>query len=124
MSLKMQPEIVYVVTRSSLDGTFKVGDHIWLEENGDLSCREARGWIDADEVTEAIKGIQVKVDVDWMAKFLRKANRDLSAAIKLLTLCEESCQASLETCQLALEQAIKESLKQLRKKTLTKPKNR
>lgn len=52
----------YVVTKASDDGTFQVGDHIKLEKNGDVICREAQGWISSEFVVEAIKGMEYKVD--------------------------------------------------------------
>jgi hypothetical protein len=48
----------YVVTRKSKDGTFRKGDLIKLLPNGDILCRQARGWIDAEFVAEATKGME------------------------------------------------------------------
>lgn len=39
----MKEEIIYIVTKESDDGTFRVGDHIKLCDNGDIICFEARG---------------------------------------------------------------------------------
>lgn len=35
----------YVVTKSSLDNTFKTGDLIWLSSNGDLNNAMGGGWL-------------------------------------------------------------------------------
>jgi hypothetical protein len=43
----------YVVTSDSTDGTFTVGDHIWKETDGSISCVEAQGWIDAADADAA-----------------------------------------------------------------------
>lgn len=34
---------LYIVTKSSTDETFKIGDLIWLSQNGDLNNAMARG---------------------------------------------------------------------------------
>ena len=40
---------LYTVTKSSTDGTFQMGDFIWLSENGDLNDAKAKGWLSKDE---------------------------------------------------------------------------
>ncbi|MCM1235674.1 MAG: hypothetical protein NC489_36730 [Ruminococcus flavefaciens] len=40
---------LYVVTKSSTDGSFEVGDMVWLSENGDLNSVRGQGWISKDE---------------------------------------------------------------------------
>ena len=65
-------KIRHVVTKSSKDGTFKKGDHIVFEDNGDISCIEARGWIPSKECLEACKGMESTPDVEWLAG--KKAN--------------------------------------------------
>lgn len=56
----------YVVTKPSDDGTFEVGDHISLCSDGAVACKEAQGWIDADEASEAMSGVEVIVDSEWI----------------------------------------------------------
>jgi len=56
----------YVVTKPSDDGTFEVGDHISLCSDGAIACKEAQGWVDADEATEAMSGAEVIVDSEWI----------------------------------------------------------
>ena len=40
---------LYTVIKSSTDGTFQMGDFIWLSENGDLNSAKAGGWLSKDE---------------------------------------------------------------------------
>ena len=40
---------LYTVTKASSDGTFKVGDIIWLSENDDLNSCKGRGWLNKSE---------------------------------------------------------------------------
>ena len=40
---------LYTVIKPSLDGTFQMGDFIWLSENGDLNNVKAGGWLSKDE---------------------------------------------------------------------------
>lgn len=39
----------YTVTKSSTDGTFEVGDIIWLSENDDLNSVKGKGWLLKEE---------------------------------------------------------------------------
>lgn len=58
----------YIVTRASDDGTFEVGDHVSINPDGSISCREAHGWIDACDVAEAAAGIAVEIDKEWVER--------------------------------------------------------
>ncbi len=40
---------LYIVTKSSTDETFKIGDLIWLSQNGDLNNAMAGGWLSENE---------------------------------------------------------------------------
>lgn len=40
---------LYTVTKSSSDGTFEVGDIIWLSDNGDLNSTMGGGWLSEEE---------------------------------------------------------------------------
>jgi len=44
----MKPGIWYEVTAVRSPGSFRVGDYIKLERNGDVSCKQAKGWIEAE----------------------------------------------------------------------------
>lgn len=60
MTTKMEFGKRYIVTKASDDKTFQVGDHVHVEEDGAVVCREALGWIIASDVQEAIKGMEVQ----------------------------------------------------------------
>ena len=55
----------YVVTKPSDDGTFEIGDHITPCPDGAIACKEAQGWIEANEADEAMAGVEVKIDAEW-----------------------------------------------------------
>ena len=46
---KLKKFKVYTVIKSSTDRTIKVGDIVWLSENGDLNIVQASGWLTNDE---------------------------------------------------------------------------
>lgn len=62
----------YIVTKPSDDGTFEFGDHISMNADGSINNREAQGWIDACDVTEATKGMEAEIDKHWVEQ--RKKN--------------------------------------------------
>ena len=68
----------YVVTKASDDGTFCVGDHITINKGGSINCREAQGWIDACDVPEAIKGMEVEIDREWVEMRRKKLQEELA----------------------------------------------
>ena len=47
--LNMEKLKLYIITKPSSDGTFNVGDIIWLSENGDLNDAMAGGWLPKNE---------------------------------------------------------------------------
>lgn len=56
---------VYVVTRGSRDGEFRVGDRVSLLEDGCIFNYVARGWMPAEDVIEATRDWQIKrLEVD------------------------------------------------------------
>ena len=73
----MQVGKQYIVTRGSDDGTFEIGDHILLNENGDISCREAGGWLPSEDVEEATKGMKVVIDREWVRERLKKLQEQI-----------------------------------------------
>ena len=73
----------YIVTKRSDDGTFEVGDHIWKEQNGDISVREAQGWIDSENVPDATAGMEVDIDADWIAKRRARLAQELAELDKM-----------------------------------------
>lgn len=54
----------YIVTRSSDDGTFRMGDRISVEKDGSILC-SGEGWINHDDAEEATKGVEVILDKEW-----------------------------------------------------------
>jgi ABC-type sugar transport system ATPase subunit len=62
----------YIVTKPSDDGTFEVGDRIQLMDDGAILCVQARGWVDREDVKEAIQGMNYEVDTEYIEQ--RKAD--------------------------------------------------
>jgi hypothetical protein len=77
----LTPDIQYIVTKASDDGTFEVGDRIKLLSDGAILCIEAKGWIDAEDVPAATEGMECELDQKW-------AERGREAAIKLLKVLD------------------------------------
>lgn len=71
----MTPGMRYIVTKASDDGTFQVGDHIWLDSDGTVCCVEAAGWIEAEDVPEATAGMEYEPDRAWAKRQIEKAER-------------------------------------------------
>jgi hypothetical protein len=65
MPIMLMPNTRYIVTKSSDDETFIIGDQITLNEEGVILNHTARGWIDAKEVADAMFGLEVKIDKDY-----------------------------------------------------------
>lgn len=40
---------LYIVTKSSTDRTYEIGDMIWLSENDDLNSVKGQGWLSKEE---------------------------------------------------------------------------
>lgn len=64
----MQLGIRYIVTADSENQEFQVGDRIKLLENGDVLNITAGGWMEAANVPEATKGMEIVVDKEWLDK--------------------------------------------------------
>lgn len=54
------------MTKQGDNGTFEVGDHISLCVDGAIACKEAQGWIDAKDAADAMRGVEVIVDSEWI----------------------------------------------------------
>ena len=74
----MKQGLRYVVTKESDDGTFGVGDHIWMCVNWDVASREEQGWIDKADVEEATRGMEVEVDSEWAERRRKKLLQELA----------------------------------------------
>jgi hypothetical protein len=58
----MEEGKVYIVTKASNDKTFRVGDHIHMDIDGSIICRETQGWIEACYVAETTEGMEFEID--------------------------------------------------------------
>lgn len=76
MTPTLEPGVRYVVTKGSDDGTLDVGDHIWLERDL-IHCREAQGWIAPEDTAEAMQGVEVAVDMQWLKARIGRTMVDL-----------------------------------------------
>lgn len=76
MTPTLEAGVRYVVTKGSDDGTLDVGDHIWLER-GLVHCREAQGWIAPKDTAEAMQGVEVAVDEQWLKTRIRRTMANL-----------------------------------------------
>ncbi|UOF76733.1 hypothetical protein [Caudoviricetes sp.] len=81
--MTMQPGIRYIVTKDSKNKEFQEGDNIWILCNGDIMCRDAHGWMPAEDVAEATRGMEIKIDEEWIAKKRAYLEREI---IKLTDL--------------------------------------
>lgn len=79
MKISIIPGKMYVVTKPSDDGTFEVGDHISMNEDGSINNREAQGWVDACDVAEATKGLEVEIDKQWIEHRKKKLIAELAS---------------------------------------------
>lgn len=69
----------YVVTKSSDDKSFLVGDHISRNIDGSIDNREAQGWVDVRDIDEATKRMKVEIDRKWVEQRKAKLLKELSA---------------------------------------------
>lgn len=65
---KIDVDVRYIVTRASDDDTFVVGDRIRLYADGSIGNQQAVGWVDAEDVAEATRGMLIEVDAAWYAR--------------------------------------------------------
>jgi hypothetical protein len=63
----MQLGVVYVVTQSSTNGEFLVGERVRLMDNGDIMNISIGGWITSENVDAATEGMFLKVDEEWLS---------------------------------------------------------
>ncbi len=84
MSESISDSVRYVVTKGSDDGTFMAGDHVRLNGDGSISCREAAGWIEAEDVPASTKGWRLELDVDWYIARLTKIDEESAEIAKML----------------------------------------
>lgn len=63
--MKIEPGIQYIVTEDTPDGTFFAGDHIQLSPNGEILCKEATGWLSAEDSAFFLPKLKVEIDKHW-----------------------------------------------------------
>jgi len=66
--LCMRVGVRYIVTQASKYDEFQVGDHIRLCEDGGIINEQAGGWVDAESVPLATRGMTVSVDAEWLER--------------------------------------------------------
>ena len=78
-ALGMRVGVRYVVTRDSEHREFQVGDRIWLDSDGNITCSTANGWMPAEDVPEATRGMQIAPDAKWATATRADLERKLAA---------------------------------------------
>ena len=68
----------YIVTHASADKEFQVGDRIRLCVDGSIENIEANGWMSAEDVPMATRGMRVRPDADWAAAMRADLERKLA----------------------------------------------
>jgi hypothetical protein len=68
----------YIITKPSDDGTFEVGDRIIFEDNGDISCIEAQGWIKAADVRDVMCGAEYEIDRAYRDRRIQALREELA----------------------------------------------
>lgn len=74
----MIPKVRYTVTKASNDGTFTVGDQVWLLEDGSIMSRQMEASIDPLEVPAATEGWKIEVDENWLNARLTKLRAEIA----------------------------------------------
>ena len=74
----MQLGVVYVVTQSSKNGEFLVGERVRLMDNGDIMNISIGGWIMSENVDAATEGMFLKVDQEWLSKKRKEVQEQLA----------------------------------------------
>jgi hypothetical protein len=75
----MKAGVRYIVTHASKDRELQVGDHVWLDDDGSIVCREAAGWMSPEDVPAATRRMTVELDTEWYAKRKAHLERQLAA---------------------------------------------
>ena len=67
-----------IVTKSSANGEFQVGDHIVFYAGGDIGNREAGGWIVAENVPAATEGMEWRPDEDYRKRRIQELRDEIN----------------------------------------------
>lgn len=81
----MEVGIHYVVTMGSDDETLVVGDRIRLEPNGNITCANAMAWISANDVLDALQGVEYEVDNSPVANRVWDFNKESGSQSQLIS---------------------------------------
>jgi len=76
------PLIPYVVCKGTKCGTFKKGDTIVVQSNGDILCYQACGWLCKEEAEE-FYNLEVELDIS----LLKKKQEYYKNKLEQLNLC-------------------------------------
>lgn len=76
--LGMRVGVRYVVTRASQDGEFQAGDRVRLLADGCVVNVQAGGWMGAEDVPQATRGMLVEPDANWAAAMRADLERKLA----------------------------------------------
>jgi hypothetical protein len=84
---EMKKGLRYIVTSViEDDGTFEIGDHLKVEDNGDVLNGEARGWIEEKYAPEAMKNIDVDLDCAFYESEISHYQRLINIARDVLLI--------------------------------------
>ena len=87
--MNLKPGIRYIVTKSGDDETIIKDDIIKADSGGTIFNFNANGWIYAEHVEEAMKGVEAKVDITFYHEKRNLLRKQIEEIEKLLL--EESC---------------------------------
>ena len=71
--IDMKVGVLYVVTKSSDNGSFQKGNHIKLYGDGMINRQEDAMWFDKEETSVATFGMEVTVDIGFLEKQLKES---------------------------------------------------
>ena len=74
----------YLITKGSDCKTLVKGDHVYLEENGDLICIEARGWLEKETAESVMKSVEYELDTEWRQREIDKCQKRLKWLMEIL----------------------------------------
>jgi 2-keto-4-pentenoate hydratase/2-oxohepta-3-ene-1,7-dioic acid hydratase in catechol pathway len=75
---QMQVGVRYIVTHHSVDMEFQAGDKIMLCADGSIENVQAEGWMEAQDVPEATRGMQCEIDTAYIERKRAKLLAELA----------------------------------------------
>ncbi len=70
--------IPYIVTKDSDDTSFLAGDQITLLKDGSILDKQAEGWLEPEDVQEAIIGMECEIDINRIQDMIKKKEAALN----------------------------------------------